>query len=150
MQDDIRSNYHYLQEDIHPGYYHFICTRDSIIQHSIILCTYIAFTYIHGMVLLPFFTSPCSPCCFLLYSLCTPFLLTWRPPAVTGIVLPLLRLLVNWPYLPHPSPNCPTLSNFPEPQLPTPNNDDIGTAPLWLRGTIRNKKLTFLYQVPYI
>jgi hypothetical protein len=26
-------------------------------------------------------------------------------------------LLVNWPYLPHPSPNCPTLSNFPEPQL---------------------------------
>jgi hypothetical protein len=26
-------------------------------------------------------------------------------------------------------------SNFPEPQLPTVNNDDIGTAPLWLRGT---------------
>jgi hypothetical protein len=49
----------------------------------------------------------------------TPLPLTWHPPAVTGIVLLRLRLLVNWPCLPHPSPNCPTLLNFPEPQLPT-------------------------------
>jgi hypothetical protein len=28
-------------------------------------------------------------------------------------------LLVNWPYLPHPSPNCPTLSKYPEPQPPS-------------------------------
>jgi hypothetical protein len=49
-----------------------------------------------------------------------PFPLTWHPPAVTGIVLLRLRLLVNWPYLPHPSPNCPTLSNFPNPNCPAP------------------------------
>ncbi len=48
----------------------------------------------------------------------TPLSLTWHPPAVTGIVLLRLRLLVNWPCLPHPSPNCPALSNFLEPQLP--------------------------------
>jgi hypothetical protein len=27
-----------------------ICTRDSVIQHLIILCTYVTFTYIHGVV----------------------------------------------------------------------------------------------------
>ncbi len=63
----------------------------------------------------------------LFYSLCwlpfvpplCPLLLTWHPPAVTGIVHLSLRLLVNWPHLPHPSPNCPTPSKFPEPQLPS-------------------------------
>ena len=49
-----------------------------------------------------------------------PFPLTWHPPAVIGIVHLRLRLLVNWPYLPHPSPNCPSLSKFPEPRLTQP------------------------------
>ncbi len=40
-----------------------------------------------------------------------------------------LRLLVNWPHLPHPSPNCPTLSKFPDPNCPAPNNDDLGNIP---------------------
>ncbi len=43
-----------------------------------------------------------------------PLLLTWHPPAVTGIVHLSLRLLVNWPHLPHPSPSYPTPS---KPQL---------------------------------
>jgi hypothetical protein len=73
-----------------------ICTRDSIIQHSIILCTHVTFTYIHGVVALPSFQLPLAPLAVPSFApLCTPLPLTWRPPAVTGIVLPLLRLLVN-------------------------------------------------------
>jgi hypothetical protein len=73
-----------------------ICTRDSIIQHSIILCTYVTFTYIHGVALLPSLQLPLAPLAVPSFTpLCTPFPLTWRPPAVTGIVLPPLRLLVN-------------------------------------------------------
>ncbi len=67
--------------------------------------------YMAQFLLLPL-SVPLAP-------LYTPLSLTWHPPAVTGIVLLRLRLLVNWPYLPHPSPNCPALSNFPEPQLPS-------------------------------
>jgi hypothetical protein len=73
-----------------------ICTHDSIIQHSIILCTYVTFTYIHGVFTLLSFKLPLAPLAVPFSTpLCTPFPLTWRPPAVTGIVLPLLRLLVN-------------------------------------------------------
>jgi hypothetical protein len=57
------------------------------------------------------FGSPLPPLC--------PLLLTWHPPAVTGIVHLSLRLLVNWPHLPHPSPNSPFPSKLPEPQLPS-------------------------------
>ncbi len=79
--------------------------------------------------------SPCnplvflSPCWFPFIPPLYPPLLTWHPPAMTGIVHLRLRLLVNWPHLPHPSPNCPTLSKFPEPQLPAPNKDDLGNIP---------------------
>ena len=73
-----------------------ICTRDSITQHSIILCTYVTITYLHGVVILPLFRLSLAPLAIPSFTpLCTPFPLTWRPPAVTGIVLPLLRLLVN-------------------------------------------------------
>ncbi len=76
--------------------------------------------------------SPLLPLPSPLYSLS----LTWRPPAVTGTVLPLIRLLVDWPHLPHPSPDYPTHSNSQNPNSPTPDNDDIGTTPLWLCGTL--------------
>ncbi len=48
-------------------------------------CTYNTVTYIHGAIPL------CSPFAPPLY----PLLLTWHPPAVTGIVHLSLRLLVN-------------------------------------------------------
>ncbi len=87
------------------------------------------------LVLFPIF--PCSPC----YPSLTPFVLfsTYlRPPVVTGIVLPLLRLLVNWPYLPPPfNPIVPPSPTSHSLNCPTPDNDDIGTAPLWLCGTNR-------------
>jgi hypothetical protein len=69
-----------------------------------------------------FYPPPSFPLLPLPFPFCSPlypFPLTWHPPAVTGIVLLSLRLLVNWPYLPHPSPNCPTLSKFPEPHATT-------------------------------
>jgi hypothetical protein len=37
--------------------------------------------------------------------------------------------------LPHPSPNCPTLPNFQNPNCPAPDNDNLGTIPLLLYGT---------------
>jgi hypothetical protein len=118
-----------------------ICTQDSIIQHSIILAHMLQLQIYMAWLLCPLFSFPLLPLLFPLLlpfiPLCTLLPLTWRPPAVTGIVFPLLRLLVNWPYLPHPSPNCPTLSHSKNPNCPTPNNDDIGTAPLRLRGTIQ-------------
>jgi hypothetical protein len=67
-----------------------------------------------------------------------PLLLTWHPPAVTGIVHLGLRLLVNWPHLPHPSPNYPTPSKFPSPNCLAPNNDDLGNIPAL---AIRNTKV---------
>ncbi len=45
-----------------------VCTRWCIIWHSIILCTYVTITYIHGVgsCFLPISPcSPCSPCCSL-------------------------------------------------------------------------------------
>ncbi len=60
----------------------------------------------------PLAGSPLSPPCI-------PFYLLGTLLAVTGIVHLGLRLLVNWPHLPHPSPNCPPPSKFPEPQLPS-------------------------------
>jgi hypothetical protein len=82
--------------------------------------------------------------------LCTPFTLTWHPPAVTGIVLLRLRLLVNWPCLPLPSPNCPALFQLPNPNCPAPNNDDLGTNLLLLCGTLATSKLPgfFFLQFP--
>jgi hypothetical protein len=38
-----------------------ICTRDSITQRSIILCTYVTITYIHGVVTLSPFKLPLAP-----------------------------------------------------------------------------------------
>ncbi len=109
---------------------------DSIIQHSIILYTHVTITYIHGVDSFALFSvSPCFPCRSLFTPLCTPIPLTWRPPAVTGIVLPLLRLLVNWPYLPTLHTIVPPFPISQNPNCPTPSNDDIGTAPLWLCGT---------------
>ncbi len=58
-----------------------------------------------------------------------PLPLTWHPPAVTGIVHLGLRLLVNWPHLPHPSPNCPSPPNSQNPNCPAPYNDDLGNIP---------------------
>ncbi len=72
--------------------------------------------YIHGAIplafLLPFANSPLSPLCISFYLLGTLL-------AVTGIVHLGLRLLVNCPHLPHPSPSPPLPSKFPEPQLPS-------------------------------
>ncbi len=65
-----------------------------------------------------------------------PLSLTWRPPAVTGTVLPLIRLLVDWPYLPLPSPINPPIPNSHNPNSSTPDNDDIGATPLPLCGTV--------------
>ncbi len=114
-----------------------VYTRQCIIQRSTVLHTQSRFTYIHGVVSLVLF--PTSPCCPSL----TPFELfsTYlRPPAVTGIVLPLLRLFVNWPYLPPPlNPIIPPSPTSHNPNCPTPDNDDIGTAPLWLCGTVLMK-----------
>ncbi len=54
-------------------------------------CTYNTVTYIHGAIpltlLSPYWLPLVSPLC--------PLLLTWHPPAVTGIVHLSLRLLVN-------------------------------------------------------
>ncbi len=47
-----------------------ICTRDSTIQHSIILYTYVIITYIHGVVTCPLFSFPLLP---LLFPLLLPF-----------------------------------------------------------------------------
>ncbi len=83
----------------------FILMVQSLFAHTTQLHIYMA-----QFPLLPLQIPLCLPFC--------PFPLTWHPPVVTGIVHLRLRLLVNWPYLPHPSPNCPTLPKFPEPQLP--------------------------------
>jgi hypothetical protein len=70
-----------------------VCTRDSMVQHLVIFCTCVTFTYIHGVVAFAFYHLPLAAP--FSTPLCAPFPLTWRPPAVTEIVLPLLRLLVN-------------------------------------------------------
>jgi hypothetical protein len=77
-----------------------------------IIPLHIQYSYIYIRRSSPCFSIPLVP------PLC-PLLLTWHPPAVTGIVHLSLRLLVNWPHLPHPSPNPPLPSKFPEPQLPS-------------------------------
>jgi hypothetical protein len=51
-----------------------ICTRDSITQHSIVLCTYVTITNIHGVVALPSFQLPLAPLAAPSFTpLCTPF-----------------------------------------------------------------------------
>ncbi len=104
-----------------------ICIHDmaSFSVQSFLMHIYI-YIYTWRGSLLPPSQFPLLPFLSLLYTLS----LTWRPPAVTGTVLPLLRLLVDWPYLPHPSPIVPPIPNSQNPDCPTPDNDDIGTTPL--------------------
>ncbi len=63
---------------------------DNIVQRSVSFYIHITFAYIHGAVsfapLAPL--APFAP-------LSAPLPLTWHPPAVTGIVLLRLRLLIN-------------------------------------------------------
>ncbi len=57
---------------------------------------HIAVTYIHGAVSLALPSQlPLAPLAISHYFPLYPFPLTWHPPAVTGIVLLRLRLLVN-------------------------------------------------------
>jgi hypothetical protein len=78
-----------------------------------------------------------SPCWFPFVSPLYPLLLTWHPPAVTGIVHLRLRLLVNWPHLPTLHPTVPPFPNSQNPNCPAPNNDDLGNIPaLAIRNTI--------------
>ncbi len=70
MRDDIRSNYYYLQATFILVI--IICTRDSLIQHLIILCIYVTFTFIHGVVAFALFQLPLLPLLF-------PFLLPFVP-----------------------------------------------------------------------
>jgi hypothetical protein len=64
------------------------------------------------LLLFPFVGSPLPP----LYPLLLMYL---APSSCVRTVLPSLRLLVNWPHLPHPSPNPPLPSKSPESQLPS-------------------------------
>ncbi len=64
-----------------------------ILNHSY---AHIKVTYIHGVAF--FFApspTPLAPLAIPLYTLPYSLSLTWRPPAVTGTVLPLIRLLVD-------------------------------------------------------
>jgi hypothetical protein len=127
-----------------------LCTRYASFQHSTVLYTQIMI-YIYARRGAPcsFPNLPLLP----LLSLLVPFvpLSTYlRPPVVTGIVLPLPRLLVNWPYLPPLNPIIPPSPTSHNPNCPTPDNDDIGTAPLWLCGTdIKQIKLLFILVNPW-
>jgi hypothetical protein len=119
---------------------------DNIVQCSVILHIHIMFAYIHGAAsfapLAPL--APLAP----FAPLSAPLSLTWHPPAVTGIVLLRLRLLINWPYLPHPSPIVPPSPVSQNPGCPAPDNDDLGTNPLLLCGTIgflRNRVSLFRF-----
>ncbi len=95
-----------------------MCTWDASFNFNYSFCTYCNYIYTwRGFSFCSFFNPPCSPC-HPLYSPLYSLSLTWRPPAVTGTVLPLIRLIADWPYLPHPSPNYPTHPKFPEPQQP--------------------------------
>jgi hypothetical protein len=76
----------------------------------------------------PLASSPFAP------PLC-PLLLTWHSPAVTGIVHLSLRLLVNWPHSPHPSPNYPTPSKFPTPTVWRQTTTTSGIFRFLLSGT---------------
>ncbi len=89
----------YTITSIIQTFYHFIA-------HTIQLHIYTA-----QLPLL--FLSPCW------LPFVSPLYLLGTLVAVTGIVHLGLRLLVNWPHLPHPSPNPPLPSKFPEPQLPS-------------------------------
>ncbi len=114
-------------------------TITNVIQRSIIpLHIQYSYIYIHGAIPLVFL----SPCWFPSAPPLCPLLLTWHPPAVTGIVHLSLRLLVNWPHLPHPSPNCPTPPKSLTPTCPAPNKDDLGNIPAL---AIRNNYISWFY-----
>ncbi len=107
---------------------------------SIILCTHDTDTYIHSIYMAhsnlfscPLLLPLCTPLCPPLYSLS----LTWHPPVVIGIVHLPLRLLVNWPRLPHPSSSWPTLPKFPEPHLPAPTMTTSGIFWLLVSRTVK-------------
>ncbi len=100
----------------------FRSTFSHSIAHTIQLHMYMARFH---LLIWPLLLSPCTPLC----SPCTPPLLTWHPPVVIGIVHLPLRLLVNWPRLPHPPPVDPPFPNSQNPTCPAPNNDDLGNIP---------------------
>ncbi len=63
--------------------------RSDILMHTQLI------TYIHGAIPLAFPLPLLVPPCLPFASPLCPLLLTWHPPAVTGIVHLPLRLLVN-------------------------------------------------------
>ncbi len=89
-------------------------------------------TTIHGAF--PLLLSPLASSLFLL--LCTPFYLLWTLLAVTGIVHLGLRLLVNWPSLPHPSPKPSPLQIPRTPTAQRLTRTTSGTIRLPLSGTL--------------
>jgi hypothetical protein len=116
-----------------------ICTHDSIIQHSVILYAYVTITYIHGVVTCPLFSFPLLP---LLFSLSLPFVPLFHLLGALQLWQESSSLFSGCLWT---DPICPTLHPivppFPisqNPNCPTPNNDNIGTAPLWLCGTVTN------------
>ncbi len=116
----------------------------NLIQHSIIPL-HTQYNYIYTWRIPACFSHPLLfPLHPFVFLLC-PLLLTWHPPDVIGIVHLPVRLLVNWPCLPHPSPNWPTLPKFPEPHLPAPNNDDLRNIP-----TLANRNTNLFSQEPFI
>ncbi len=91
------------------------------------------YTYIHGVALF-LFLLPCP-----LHPLSSPLALPLTylaPSSCDRTVLPLIRLLVDWPHLPLPSPNHPIYSSSRNPNSSTPDNDDIGATSLPLCGTV--------------
>ncbi len=96
-----------------------------------IIPLHIQYSYIYTWRNSPCFSIPFVP------PLC-PLLLTWHPPAVTGIVHLGLRLLINWPTLTHPflTLTHPSPSKFPEPQLTQrPTKPTSGIFRTLLSGT---------------
>ena len=101
-----------------------------MIQHLIILYTYVTITYIHGVVSFPPFQFPLAP-------LAVPSLLPFVPPftylapsSCDRNRPPSSQVACKLTLFAPPFTQLPALPNFPEPQLPMLNHDDIGTAPL--------------------
>jgi hypothetical protein len=103
-------------------------------RFSIIYNTHVRVTYIHGVTLsfliplasfaIPFLPSLVLPLTYL------------APSSCDRTVLPLIRLLVDWPHLPLPSPINPFIPGSRNPNSSAPDNDDIGATPLPLCGTL--------------
>ncbi len=129
------TRYYVITTFIHWYIHGSIHSVQSFFAHT---TQYIYTQHIHGALLFafcPLLLPPCTPLC--------PLSLTWHPPVVIGIVHLPLRLLVNWPRLPHPSPSWPTHPKFPEPRLPAPTMTTSGI--FWLLVS-----RTFTYDVLYV